>query len=73
MASCGHYALQLNEIERSESCENEEHPQQKAQIAHAVGDERFLTCRGFLHVGVPVADQEVRTKTHAFPSQEQDR
>ena len=73
MACRSHYALQLNEIERSECRENEEHPQKEAQITYAVGDERFLTCRGFLHVGVPVADQEVRTQTHAFPSQEQDR
>jgi hypothetical protein len=51
--------------------EEQEHRDQKAEVADAVDDERLLSGVGVGLVAEPEPDEQVRAEPHAFPSHEQ--
>ena len=67
----GHRDLRhLREIDAAEIREHQEHGDEKAEVADAVDDERFLSRRGRVVGLVVEADQEVGAESDSFPSDE---
>jgi hypothetical protein len=58
------------EVQAAERGEDQEHRQQEADVADAVGDEGLLGGRRYVRPGVPEADQQVRAEADALPAEE---
>ena len=58
-------------VERAERRVQQEHAEQEAGVADAVGDEGLLAGARVGEVVEPEADQQVRGQPHAFPADEQ--
>ncbi len=66
--------LQLDEVQRrrvAERPEQQEDPEQEAEVADAVDDEGLHPAVGIPAVAVPEADQQIRAEPHAFPAEEE--
>jgi hypothetical protein len=59
------------QVERAERRVEQEHAEQEAGVADAVGDERLLARGGLRRVLEPEADQQVRGEAHALPAHEE--
>ena len=51
--------------------EKQKHAEDKTEVADAVDDKSFVAGARVVVIGVPKADQRVRTQAHAFPTDEQ--
>ena len=60
----------LLEIQRAEGRKQQQHAEDKAEIADAVDDERLLAGVGGRLFAEPEADEEVRTEADPFPADE---
>ena len=63
----------LGEIERpdpvlAQAGEEEEHPQEKTEVTHAVDDKGLLSRIGRRILLIPEADQKIGAEAHAFPT-----
>ena len=63
--------VDLVHVERAERPVQQEHAEQEAGVADAVGDERLLAGARLVRILEPEADQQVRREAHAFPADEQ--
>ena len=68
--------LQFAEVQRPNSLaaelgDQQEDAQNKAEVADAVDDESFVAGDGIVVIVIPKADQQIGTKSDAFPADKQ--
>ena len=57
-----------NKVHTPEILEEQEHSDEKTDIADPIYDERLLACVRLLPIAKPVTNQEIRTEAHSLPS-----
>src|SRR3954452_10121888 len=63
----------VREVEAPRRVEQQEHPQQEAEVAHAVRDERLLARVGVRLLAVPETDEQVAAEADSLPADEHHR
>ena len=67
------FSSDLGERQGAEVGDEQEHPDQKAEVAYAIDNECFLACVGRRLFLEPEADEQIRGQAHALPSDEHDQ